>query len=139
MANDGLFFKQIAYVNPKTQAPVAAILLQAAVSIVIVLVGKYDQILNYVTSMDFLYMVLFAGALFIFRARGVSGARAGVRVPLHPWSTLLFAGVSLAVVINSYVAFPKDTLIGLLILLSGAPIYFIWVRRVLPQTAAIKP
>lgn len=128
MAKDGLFFKQIAYVHPKTQAPVVAILLQAAVSIVIVLSGKYDQILNYVTSMDFLYMVLFAGALVIFRRRGVCGAAQGVRVPLHPWSTLLFAGISLAVVINSYVAFPWETLIGLLILLSGAPVYFLWVR-----------
>lgn len=136
MANDGLFFKQIAYVQPKTKAPVVAILLQASVSIVIVLLGKYDQILNYVTSMDFLYMVLFAGALVIFRKRGVGAAQSGVRVPLHPWSTLIFAGVSLAVVINSYVAFPKDTLIGLLILLSGAPVYFVWTRYAVPQAIA---
>jgi hypothetical protein len=83
--------------------------------------------------------VLFAGALFIFRRRGVAGARTGMRVPLHPWSTLVFAGVSAAVVINSYVAFPKDTLIGLLILLSGAPIYFFWVRRGVPRAVAIEP
>ncbi|HEY9181074.1 MAG TPA: amino acid permease, partial [Candidatus Baltobacteraceae bacterium] len=76
MASDGLFFKQIAYVNPQTQAPVVAILLQAAVSIVIVLSGRYDQILNYVTSMDFLYMVLFAVAIFVFRSRR-SGGEAG--------------------------------------------------------------
>lgn len=139
MAKDGLFFKQIAYVHPKTRAPIVAILLQAGISTVIVLSGKYDQILNYVTSMDFLYMVLFAGALIIFRRRGVAGARRGVSVPLHPWSTLLFGGVSLAVVINSYVAFPRDTLIGLLILLSGAPIYFLWVRRAQPAIAATKP
>jgi APA family basic amino acid/polyamine antiporter len=138
MANDGLFFKQIAYVHPKTKAPVNAVLLQAVVAIVIVLVGKYDQILNYVTSMDFLYMVLFAIALVIFRKRAVAGAGTGVRVPLHPWSTLVFAAVSLAVVINSYVAFPKDTLIGLLILLSGAPVYFIWVRRAVPQAVPTK-
>ena len=135
MASDGLFFKQIAYVNPKNQAPVVAVLLQAAVSIVIVLLGKYDQILNYVTSMDFLYMVLFAGAIFIFRKRGVGASAKGMRVPLHPWSTLVFAAVCLAVVINSYVAFPKDTLIGLLILLSGAPVYLLWMRFAAPAAA----
>ena len=138
MASDGLFFKQIAYVNPKTQAPVVAVLLQAAVSIVIVLSGRYDQILNYVTSMDFLYMVLFAAALFIFRKRGFGAGSKGVRVPLHPWSTIIFAAVCLAVVINSYVAFPKDTLIGLLILLSGAPVYTIWMRFAAPVPAATK-
>lgn len=139
MAKDRLFFRQIAYVHPKTQAPIVAILLQAGISIIIVLSGKYDQILNYVTSMDFLYMALFAGALFIFRRRAVAGAKQGIRVPLHPWSTLVFGGVSLAVVINSYVAFPHDTLIGLAILLSGAPVYFLWVRRGQPAVAAIKP
>jgi APA family basic amino acid/polyamine antiporter len=139
MAKDGLFFKQIAYVHPKTQAPVVAIMLQAVVAAVIVLSGKYDQILNYVTSMDFLYMVLFAAAIFIFRKRGVADGGHGVRVPLHPWSTLLFAGVSAAVVINSYVAFPKETLIGLLILLSGAPVYYIWVRTSPAAALATKP
>lgn len=139
MAKDGLFFKQIAYVHPRTQAPVVAILLQAAVSIIIVLSGKYDQILNYVTSMDFLYMALFAGALIIFRRRGVEGASRGVRVPLHPWSTIVFGAVSLAVVINSYVAFPRDTLVGLLILLSGAPVYFLWARRTAPAAVVTEP
>lgn len=139
MAKDGLFFKQIAYVHPKTQAPVVAILLQAGVSTVIVLSGRYDQILNYVTSMDFLYMALFAGALMIFRNRDVSQVRGRIGVPLHPWSTLLFGGVSLAVVINSYVAFPHDTLIGLLILLSGAPVYAIWNRLTPARAAIIEP
>lgn len=137
MAHDGLFFRQLAYVNPKTQAPVVAIAAQAIVSILIVLSGRYDQILNYVTSMDFLYMALFAGAVFIFRKRGVQGARRGVGVPLHPWSTLFFAGVCLAVVINSYVAYPRDTLIGLAILLSGAPVYLIWRRAPRPQAAEV--
>ena len=139
MASDGLFFKQIAYVHPRTRAPITAILLQAAVSAGIVLIGNYGQILNYVTSMDFLYMVLFAGALFVLRRRAPVSASRGVCVPLHPWSTLLFAAVSLAVVINSYVAYPKDTIIGLLILLSGAPVYFLWVRRGAPQPLATKP
>lgn len=139
MASDGLFFKQIAYVHPKTQAPVVAVVFQAAVSIVIVLSGRYDQILNYVTSMDFLYMVLFAVALFIFRKREYGAAVKGVRVPLHPWSTIVFAAVSLAVVINSYVAFPKDTLIGLLILLSGAPVYVLWMRFAAPVALPTEP
>jgi basic amino acid/polyamine antiporter, APA family len=135
MAQDGLFFKQLAYVHPRTQAPVVAIILQAVVSIVIVESGRYDQILNYVASMDFLYMVLFAGAVFVFRRRGVAAGQYGVRVPLHPWSTLFFASVCAAVVINSFVAFPRETLVGLAILLSGAPVYLLWRRRQSVQPA----
>lgn len=120
MAADGLFFKQLAYVHPKTRSPVVAIWMQAAISIAILLSGRYDQILNYVTSMDFLWMVLCAIALGIFRAR--DGMK---RAPLIGYG---FAAVSAAVVINSYVAFPADTLAGLAILLSGAPAYWIWTR-----------
>jgi basic amino acid/polyamine antiporter, APA family len=120
MAQDRVFFKELAYVHPKTQAPVIAIWAQAVISIIILLSGKYDQILNYVTSMDFLWMALCAIALVIFRAR--DGARA------WGFGTLFFAAVSTAVVINSYVAFPRDTLIGLAILLSGAPVYLLWTR-----------
>ena len=128
MAQDGLFFKELAYVHPRTQAPIIAILAQAAISIVILLSGKYDQILNYVTSMDFLWMALCAIALMIFRAR--DGAKA--------WGagTIFFAAVSTAVVINSYVAFPRDTLIGLAILLSGAPVYLLWTRAATRKSAS---
>lgn len=120
MASDGLFFKQLAYVHPKTQAPVVAIIVQAFISSIILISGKYDQILNYVTSMDFLWMALCGVALLVFRSRD------GVR--RSPVATLFFTAVSAAVVINSYVAFPKDTLIGLGILLSGAPVYLLWSR-----------
>jgi APA family basic amino acid/polyamine antiporter len=128
MAKDGLFFKELAYVHPKTQAPVVAIMLQAVISIVILLSGKYDQILNYVTSMDFLWMALCAVALLVFRSRDRA----------KPWGfgTLFFTAVSTAVVINSYVAFPKDTLIGLAILLSGAPVYLLWTRASLRAASA---
>jgi hypothetical protein len=66
-------------------------------------------------------MALCAAALVVFRLRD----RAKM-----PWGfgTLFFAAVSAAVVINSYVAFPRDTLIGMAILLSGAPVYFFWTR-----------
>ena len=130
MAKDGLFFKQLAYVHPRTQAPVVAIAVQAAVSIAILASGKYDQILNYVTSMDFLWMVLCAVALLIFRARD-GNRRAS-------FGTIFFAAVSAAVVINSYVAFPRDTLAGLAILLSGAPVYWLWTRQWSKPRAALK-
>jgi basic amino acid/polyamine antiporter, APA family len=128
MAHDGVFFKQLAYVHPKTQAPIVAILTQAVISSVILFSGKYDQILNYVTSMDFLWMALCAVALLIFRARDGHRRFAG--------GTIFFTAVSAAVVINSYVSFPKDTLIGLAILLSGAPAYILWSRIVTERGSA---
>jgi APA family basic amino acid/polyamine antiporter len=136
MAKDGLFFKQLAYMHPKAQTPVVAIGLQCLVASTIVGWGNYQRILNYVTPMDFLYMVLAAIAIWIFRRRDTPETAVPIRVPGHPWTTIFFAVVSSAVVINAYVAFPKDSLIGLAIFLSGAPIYLIWRRRAARATNA---
>src|SRR4029079_9086506 len=53
MAKDGLFFKSMASLHPRTRVPVLAITLQGLLAIVIALWGRYEQILNYVVSMDF--------------------------------------------------------------------------------------
>ncbi|HEY8849409.1 MAG TPA: amino acid permease, partial [Thermoanaerobaculia bacterium] len=48
MAADGLFFRAVAKIHPKTQVPIVAIALQGVVAIVITLSGTYEQILSYV-------------------------------------------------------------------------------------------
>ncbi len=128
MAADGLFFKQVAWLHPRSRVPIVAIVLQAAVAIVITLSGRYDQILNYVTSIDFLFMGLAGGALFIFTRRTRAVAHAGIRVPGHPWTTGFFVAASASVVVSTFVEYPFDTLIGFGLLLLGAPVYLIWTR-----------
>src|SRR5262252_9466743 len=54
MANDGLFFKTIGSLDRRTKVPVAAVVLQGVFAIVITLSGRYEQILNYVVSVDFI-------------------------------------------------------------------------------------
>ena len=136
MANDGLFFKQVAWLHPKTHAPVVAIVMQGAIAVVIALSGRYDQILNYVTSIDYVFFALAAIALIVFRRRAAKPAAQGkgVLVPGHPWSTIFFCLTSAVVVIDTLIAYPKDTLVGLIILVSGIPIYYVW-RRAAPARA----
>ncbi len=133
MARDGVFFKPVGWVHPRTRVPVVAIALQGLFAAIIALSGRYDQILNYVTSVDYVFFALAAIALFIFRAResGRAGAHAGFRVPGHPVSTGIFLIVSAAVVLDTYVKYPGNSLVGLAILLLGIPVYciFIYVSR----------
>ena len=129
MADDGLFFKQIARINPKTHVPVAAVLLQGVCAIAITLSGTYEHILNYVVSTSYLFAGLFALALLIIRKqdRHTDATPAGkFRMPGHPVSTIIVMIVSWAVAIDSYIKYPIDGLIGIAILLSAVPIYFIW-------------
>ena len=127
MAKDGLFFARVASVHPVSRVPIVSIALQAGIAIVIAISGRYDQILNYVTSIDFVFFALAAGAIFIFRKREPTSS-GGLNVPGHPWTTVFFLLVSAAVVLNSYRLYPGDTLVGLAILLSAIPIYYLWLR-----------
>ncbi len=124
MAEDGVFFRQLAWLHPRTQVPVIAIVLQSVWTVVILLSGRYAQILNYVTSMDWIFFALSASCLFVLRRRNPSGAK--VRMPGHPFTTAFFCLACAGLVANTIYKFPKDTLIGMAILASGVPVYYIW-------------
>jgi APA family basic amino acid/polyamine antiporter len=131
MAEDGLFFRAVAWIDPRTRVPVVAIALQAFFAMLLALSGSYEHILNYVVSTFYVFNGLLALALFTIRARD---RRAGVdrtvrfRVPGHPFSTGLYLLVSWGVALATYVAYPRDAIVGIAILLSAVPVYFLWRR-----------
>lgn len=125
MAEDRVFFRQLAWVHPRTRVPVVAIALQSAWTMVILLTGSYEKILDYVTSMDWIFFGLTASCLFVLRRR--SGAQ-NFRMPGHPGTTAFFCLICAAVVINTVYRFPNNTIIGLAILATGVPVYYIWRR-----------
>ena len=133
MAKDGLFFRSVANVHPKTHVPTVAIALQGAVAIVIALSGTYEQILGYVVSTDFLFAGLTGLTLVIFRRREKTSE--GFRAPAHPVTTLLFVAACWLVVLGTAVQSPVNTAIGWGILAAGLPAY-LWWRRVRRITAA---
>ncbi len=124
MAEDGVFFRQLAWVHPRTRVPVVAIVLQSVWTVVILLSKRYDQILAYVTSMDWIFFGLSASCLFLLRRRDPGGA--SMRMPGHPITTALFCITCAGVVANTIYRYPGDTLKGMGILISGIPVYFIW-------------
>ncbi|HLY61888.1 MAG TPA: amino acid permease [Terriglobia bacterium] len=140
MAKDGVFFKSVAWIHPRTRVPVVAIALQGVWAMVIALTGRYDQILNYVVSTDFIFFGLTATCLFVFRRRearaaGVSRegdsthARRLPRMPGHPVTTLLFIASCWLVVIGTIYKYPGNSAVGLGIVLAGIPVYFLWGRK----------
>ncbi len=129
MAEDGLFFRSVATVNERTRVPVAAIVLQSVWTAVVVASGSYEQILNYVVSMDFLFFGLTATCVFRFRARerGESAdRRSRVRVPGHPFTTAAFVLASWLIVGNTIYRYPQNSLVGMGILLLGLPVFALW-------------
>ncbi|HKP12363.1 MAG TPA: amino acid permease, partial [Blastocatellia bacterium] len=128
MADDGLFFKRVAWLHPRTRVPAVAIALQGALAILIIvaLSGVYAKILNYVMSVDTVFFAVSAGCLFVFRRRD---GRAAFRVPLHPLTTLVFIIAEGFVALSVMVNYPIDSVKGWGILLAGIPVYFFWRRK----------
>jgi APA family basic amino acid/polyamine antiporter len=128
MARDGVFFERIGRLDPRTQAPVFAIALQGAYAMLIASWGRYRQILDYMIAVDFLFFGLTATCLFVVRRREGAGGE-GFRVPGHPWTTGLFVAICWLFVLNLIGQRPRDTLLGMAVLLTGVPAYLFWRSR----------
>ena len=130
MARDGVFFKAVGHLDPRTRVPTVAIVLQGVCAAVIAFTGKYDQILNYVVAIDVLFFGLTGASLLIFRARLQKETSDGerLRVPWHPVTTSVFVLACWAISISTVAQFPRNAGIGVGILAAGALIYPLWRR-----------
>jgi APA family basic amino acid/polyamine antiporter len=96
--------------------------------VLIAISGRYEQILNYVVSVDFISFGLTATCLFVFRRRPQQGPVA-YRVPGHPVTTIFFVAACWLVVINTVYTYPANSAIGMGIVAAGIPAYFFWSWR----------
>src|SRR5438105_9084977 len=143
MAEDGLFFKRLAKLN-RARVPAFAIALQGALAIIICFSGRYEQILNYVVSVDVIFFALTAGCVFVFRHRRKTDSPPPAaspmpvqlappfRVPGHPVTTLFFIVACCAILFSTVYRYPHNSLIGLGIMLTGLPAYLFWKTRRVP-------
>jgi basic amino acid/polyamine antiporter, APA family len=131
MAEDRVFFRGVAWIDPRTHVPVVAILLQGVWAILIALTGTYAPVVNYVVAMDSLFFGLTAGCLLVLRRRAANQGSVAIayRVPGHPWTTLLFIAAEWIVVASTFAHDPKRSLIGLAIAIAGLPAYYLWRAR----------
>jgi APA family basic amino acid/polyamine antiporter len=140
MARDGVFFRVIGWLDPRSRVPVVAIVLQGIWATVIALTGSYDRILNYVVAIDVLFFGLTGASLLVFRARarrastdseppapgGVTPVQDHVVVPGHPVTTHFFVVACWALSITTVVQDPGSAGIGVLILVAGVVVYQFW-------------
>ena len=128
MARDGVVPAGLARLTPHTHVPSAALVLQMAWSIVLVVSGTYDQLFTYVIAAAFIFYGLCAVAVIVLRRRAPDAERA-FSVPLYPWVPLAYAVFCAAFVINACREKPLASLAGLGIVASGVPAYAWFTRR----------
>src|SRR6185295_9390309 len=121
MAEDGLFFKRLAWLN-RARVPAFAIALQGGLAIVITLVAsRFEQILNYVVSIDVIFFGLTAVCVFVLRWRQRAGGSDSFRIPGHPLTTLFFIAACCVITFSVIYKEPRNSAISFGIMLAGLP------------------
>ena len=122
MARDGLLFRWAGAVHPRFRTPHRAIVMQAVWSSVLVATGTYRSLFTRVVYTEWIFFAAMAAGIFVLRKRSDYAPR--VRIPL--FVPALFIVAALVVVANQIAAEPAQSAIGLLIVIAGLPVYFLW-------------
>jgi APA family basic amino acid/polyamine antiporter len=128
MARDGLFFRNVGKLNER-HVPAAGLVVQAVWVSLLCLTGTYGQLLNYVIFAALIFYVLTTIGLFILRAKRPDAERP-YRAVGYPVLPALYIALAAAVAAILLVA-PRtrtEAVSGLVLVLIGVPIYYLWRR-----------
>ncbi len=127
MALDGAFFGWAAKLSAR-KIPVYAILAQGIWASALVLTGRYDQLFTYVVFTSWLFYMLGAFGVIVLRYREPHRPRP-YRAFGYPGIPIFFAVFAAALLLQTLWDNPRDSLIGLGIMLIGVPAYYYWTRN----------
>ena len=127
LAKDGLIIKSLAHVSPRTHVPVRALMVQMFWACVVALSGSYDTITDYAIFALTLFYILVAGSIFLFRKR-MPDAERPYRTWGYPFVPILFMSVSGWLIYQTIVNTPRQSAIGLGLILLGMPVYYLLNR-----------
>lgn len=134
MARDGLLFRWLGEVHGRFHTPHRAILLQAVWAAVLIFTGTYRALFTRVVYTEWIFFGLMA--LGLMRLRRRPAPERVWSVWGYPWVPVLFAVAAFAIVINQVVAEPRESLLGLSMVLLGLPVYAVWARPGLQRRSA---
>ncbi|MBK7906133.1 MAG: amino acid permease [Gemmatimonadetes bacterium] len=129
MAQDGLLFKRLGAVHPKYGTPAAAIIAACVWAAILAMSGTFDQLLTYVIFIGWIFYALGAVAVLVLRRTRPDAPRP-FKVPGYPFTPLLFVLAAMVIIANQIVGDPRQSAIGLGVVLAGVPAYVWWTRRV---------
>ena len=128
LARDGLFFKSLAHVSPRTHVPVRSLIVLAFWASVLALSGSFDTLTDYAIFALTLFYGLVAASVFIFRKR-LPDADRTYRVWGYPFVPIIFLVVSAWLILQTISNHPRQSGIGLALILLGLPVYWLLDRR----------
>jgi basic amino acid/polyamine antiporter, APA family len=128
MAADRRFFPAAGRVHPTFKTPHVALLITSAWSAFLTLTGGYQALFTYVTFASVLFGTLGGAAVFVLRSRRPTAPRP-YRTLGYPVIPALYVLGSFALVWNTLMERPTESIAGLGIVALGLPFYFYWSRK----------
>ncbi len=129
MAKDGIFFPKLAEVHPRWRTPVNAILIQSAWSVFLLLFwGTFENLIEYVTFMDWVGLGLVGTAIFVFRRKRAEAER-GYRTWGYPVTPLVFVALVSLFLVFTLVGRPVQAGAGLVVALVGWLAYRFYFKK----------
>lgn len=135
MSRDGLFFKSVGKLHPKYKTPVAGLLVQGGWTVMLCVSGSYSQLLDYIIFAELVFYILTIVGLFVLRRKRPDAVR-----PYKAWGYPVLP--ALYIVMAAWICIvllrykPQYTWPGLVLVLLGIPVYFIWSRRMAEPSQA---
>ncbi len=126
MAKDKLFFSRAGELN-KNSVPAFALVIQAAWASLLCFSGTYSDLLDYVIFAVLIFYVLTISGLFILRRKRPNAERP-YKAFGYPVLPALYVFVAALICIDLLIYKPMYTWPGVIIVLIGIPIYFLWIR-----------
>ncbi|MGB7295633.1 MAG: amino acid permease [Candidatus Aminicenantales bacterium] len=128
MAEAGLFFRSMIFIHPRYRVPTKAILWQGVWASILCLSGTYQTLYEYVVFALVLFFAATGAAVFVLRVK-----KPGLSRPYKTWGypavPLVFVLINLIVFLNSLYSQPRESFLGLLIILAGVPAFLYWKNK----------
>jgi APA family basic amino acid/polyamine antiporter len=128
MAREGRFFKPVGKLHPRYGVPVNSLRVQFVWVTILILAGKFDQLLTYTVFVMVVFSFLSGVALFILRRkdRRTDKPEAVYSARGYPFTPVIYLAISGWIMLNTLYHHPVESLWGIFIVLIGTPFYFWW-------------
>ncbi len=128
MARDKLFFQSIAKVHPKYFTPANSIILLSGWSMLFILTGKYEQLITSVIFASWILYGMATASVLVLRRKRPDLVRP-YKTLGYPFVPIVFVLVAGALIVSTLLESPRESLIGVGIIVVGIPFYWYWSRQ----------
>ncbi|MBZ5703994.1 MAG: amino acid permease [Acidobacteriia bacterium] len=136
VARDRYFFSALAEVHPRFHTPSMAIIVQAVLAIILLLLGgNFRQLFSLAIFAEWLFYMIAGSTIFVFRTRDPQAARP-YRVWGYPVVPVLFVIASAVLLYYTFTDNLRNSALGSLVILAGVPVFYAFARRRAAQEQA---